>query len=1228
MAPSPSTHRRPFNTRGRGRGRPRGRPSSSSASNPTLSNGISATPLDKPKKRRYIPGGPGGGGRYVDEDGNETPVGGTGPGGYAYTGPRGRAGRDHTANGLTPARVRSRRREKLVTRPRYSSAAAAAAAVQGDGYKPREERGWEEFHPQLEIEATLMVFSADEVDGVTPTNTNLNGESATSADDVYRRRTSTNGINGGGTPNGDTNRLSPTPATNGANNRALTPPANSELALLSSADSPFKRRPGRPPRRPESIFGTSSTSPGLKVIPPPGPNPNERLTLPKPSFRATDSFSLYEQKAAGQQRYVDRTMSNVGYQESDEYIRPERRLIRVSEGAIEEDLDLGPSAASDGETNKALGGGGVGRVEYDMDEQDDKWLAAYNGHRKTLDVEAITREIFEITMTKIEKEWHALEKRIPKPNPKPPQTHRPRSSSAAAVNGEIAGGGTGEEQDSKCAICDDGDCENTNAIVFCDGCDLAVHQECYGVPFIPEGQWLCRKCQLIGRGTPTCIFCPNTDGAFKQTNSSRWSHLLCAIWIPEVTLGNTIFMEPVMDVEKVPKQRWKLTCYICRQKMGACVQCGNKNCFIAFHVTCARRARLFLKMKSAHGGPANLDSAALKAYCDKHVPPEWRRENDVDAAIVDAQDFYHHTMRGRLWADSQQSALAPQRHMMADHGDDATHQTGPRISLSLGGNKRKRAQPPKTVWKLPSGAPVIPQVVYNSVESSLQRFTIRKRKEYAAEACKYWTLKREARRGAALLKRLQLQMETFSSMEITRRNFAGMGAAGRLKLQRRIEFALRLRQDVERLRLLCDEVKKREREKLKEVEILKDVVDIVYFPIAPLLWPIMEKAQALDGKGLFREGFGKLRAKLDDRYYTSVKKFSTDLLAVFSSVTGLNPAEVVANREYQTNGSLPAKAVPADQKEGRKIAGRVSRAVKPLLAEARRKELELEGKPYEKEVQELDSLWNNSLPLRRNSMAASLCEDGSEDGMAMRDISANSVAELEREKMVDDIKDIEMEDVILGAEIDVHDEDAPGEEVDDDTYFLTLPANDSIDIENANGRPIKEDIQLAGGQNNMLNQLLPKDEFENGICGLGTTARENRLEREDKYAIGGRTENREHGPSIPQPTPPTSPSSSEDEATAPLAHGGIPWYMQPFDPIGTVIHEERWTGREVLRGMSEELSEIDDDELRGLVDNDPDGYGQDIDGNIQANVVDTTATPSRKKASKRAKGGKRSRSYR
>ncbi|KAJ5105084.1 hypothetical protein NUU61_002431 [Penicillium alfredii] len=950
----------------------------------------------------------------------------------------------------TPPSVTRPRREKNQNRGRFTSSTAAALALQqGDGYKPREERGWEEFHPDLDIDGKLAVFNAEEVDTTDPSTPALSLESLAGA----------------------------------------TLQDSSGTPIVLSADMaspiPFKRKPGRPPRRPEAILNALLAQQGPKVIPPPGPNPRERLTLPKPAFRVRDPFTFYEHKGVGQQNYVDRTMASVGYQESDLFLRHDRRFIRMTEGAQEDDLDVIQPSMTEGDVNAT-----TGRVEYDMDEQDEKWLEEYNSKRREDQLEPIKPAIFEITMTKIEKEWHALEKRIPKPNPKPPQTHRPRSSSAAAVNGETVP--PGEEQDSKCAICDDGDCENSNAIVFCDGCDLAVHQECYGVPFIPEGQWLCRKCQLLGRGTTNCIFCPNIEGAFKQTTSSKWAHLLCSIWIPEVSIGNPSLMEPVTDVEKVPRSRWKLLCYICKQRMGASIQCSNKNCFVAFHVSCARRAQLYLKMKIGHG---LMDSHLLKAFCDKHVPPEWRLEHGTDAATADAIEYYRNTMQGRRWGDSQAAALSlgPAHH--ADDGEDDRTNT-PRITLTVGGNKRKRA--PRTVWKLPSGAPVIPQVVLNSVVASLQRFTVRGRKQYAEDASKYWTLKREARRGAALLKRLQLQLETFSSMEMTRRDYVAMGVPGSRRLQRRIEFGERLYKDLERLRALCDEVKKREMEKLKDAEMLRGIVDLVYFPLFPLLWPIFEKAQTLDGKGVFAFGLLSIRKRLEERFYPSVAAFSADLASLFTSEIGVEPAGNTAELQAQISGRAPELSL--EQREKRKLAKRIIKAIQPALEDAIRKESELNRKPFEKELKELDVIFDHSVMSRRDSLDA--------EGDTELD-SAHP------------------EKTFEGAE------EATG----------TAETTDPMAIDSV---PLQPPHETGAGE------TIPAE-----------------------------------APSA-QPLRHPTPLLKDEDQRLPLAQGGVQWYMQPFDPTGTTVYEERWTGRDVMRGMSEELSELDEDELKDLMDEEPD----------------------------------------
>jgi NuA3 HAT complex component NTO1 len=79
--------------------------------------------------------------------------------------------------------------------------------------------------------------------------------------------------------------------------------------------------------------------------------------------------------------------------------------------------------------------------------------------------------------------------------------------------------------------------------------------------------------------------------------------------------------------------------------------------------------------------------------------------------------------------------------------------------------------------------------------------------------------------------------------------------------------------------------------------------------------------------------------------------------------------------------------------------------------------------------------------------------------------------------------------------------------------------------------------------------------------------------------------------SVP-PTPPQSNGSLGARSTDSLSDGGVPWYLKTFEPQGTTVVESEWTPREPAGSLSEELTDMDDDELTGL--------GLDVEGDNAA----------------------------
>ncbi|KAG2590541.1 histone-lysine N-methyltransferase ATX4-like [Panicum virgatum] len=170
----------------------------------------------------------------------------------------------------------------------------------------------------------------------------------------------------------------------------------------------------------------------------------------------------------------------------------------------------------------------------------------------------------------------------------------------------------------RCAVCRWVEDWDYNKIVICNRCQIAVHQECYGVTGKKDfTSWVCRACEKPEQKRECCL-CPVRGGALKPTNvDNLWVHVTCAWFQPQVAFASDELMEPAVGILNIQPLLFMKMCVICRQIHGSCTQCYR--CSTYYHAICASRAGYQMEL---HCLEKNGKQTTKKiSYCANHRSP-------------------------------------------------------------------------------------------------------------------------------------------------------------------------------------------------------------------------------------------------------------------------------------------------------------------------------------------------------------------------------------------------------------------------------------------------------------------------------------------------------------------------------------------------------------------------------------------------------------------------------
>lgn len=147
-------------------------------------------------------------------------------------------------------------------------------------------------------------------------------------------------------------------------------------------------------------------------------------------------------------------------------------------------------------------------------------------------------------------------------------------------------------------------------ILRCKQCQFRVHPGAYGANVDPANvdAWTCELCanekNLEASLRPDCLLCPRIRRdpkkkllypppdtylrACKPTEGHAWCHVLCAVFIPEVSFTDASRLRHIEGISTIPQYRWMNKCTLCDSNGGAVVRCSD--CPAEYHVSCAWKA--------------------------------------------------------------------------------------------------------------------------------------------------------------------------------------------------------------------------------------------------------------------------------------------------------------------------------------------------------------------------------------------------------------------------------------------------------------------------------------------------------------------------------------------------------------------------------------------------------------------------------------------------------------